>query len=61
MKWQKVSQVTRHIEIIIGLYLLSRLVWVMFLVGIQLKDTQQVMDNLLTIMKALAEKLRVRL
>ena len=61
MKWQKFSNVIRHIEVIMGLWLLSRLVYVMFLVGIQVKDTQQVIENMLVIMEALAKKLRVKL
>ena len=57
----KFNIVLKHIEIIFGLWLLGRLVYVLFLVGIQVKDTQIVIENLLKIMEAMAKKLRVAL
>ena len=61
MEWQKFNILLKHIEIIFGLWILTRLVYVLFLVGIQVKDTQIVIENLLKIMEAMAKKLRVAL
>lgn len=61
MEWQKFNILLKHIEIIFGLWILTRLVYVLFLVGIQVKDTQIVIENLLKIMEAMAKKFRVAL
>lgn len=55
----KFNIILKHIEIIVGLWLLSRIVYLLFLVGIQVKDTQIVIQGLLEIMEAMAKKLRV--
>jgi len=38
---------------------LARLIYVLFLLGIQMSDTQKIIDGMFEIMKALAKKLRV--
>ena len=60
MKWYRFNNIIKHIEIIVGLWLFSRLIWVLFLVGIQLKDVQEVLDITLVVLKAMAKKLRVK-
>jgi len=48
-------------NILLGLiaFLLARLIYVLFLLGIQMSDTQKIIDGMFEIMKALAKKLRV--
>jgi len=56
--WLKINIVIRNILLALICFLLSRLIWVLFLVGIQIKDTQVVIENLLEIVEALAKKLK---
>jgi len=50
-------------NILLGLiaFLLARLIYVLFLLGIQLADTQKIINGMFEIMKALAKKLRVNI
>jgi len=50
-------------NILLGLiaFLLARLIYVLFLLGIQLVDTQKIINGMFEIMKALARKSRINI
>lgn len=42
-------------------FLLTKLIWVLFLLGIQMADTQKIINGMFEIMRAMAKKLRVQI
>ena len=57
----KINIFIRNILLAVIAFLLSRLVYVLFLLGIQMADTQKLIENMATIMRAMAKKFRVNL
>jgi len=57
----KANIIIQNILLVILAFLLSRLVYVLFLLGIQMNDTQKLIDGMYQIMRAMAKKFRVDL
>lgn len=57
----KINIFIRNILLGLIVFLLSRLVYVLFLLGIQMADTQKLIDNMAKIMEAIAKKFRISL
>jgi len=57
----KINIFIRNILLAIIAFLLSRLVYVLFLLGIQMTDTQKLIETMTMIMRAMAKKLRVNI
>jgi len=57
----KINIFIRNILLAVIAFLLSRLVYVLFLLGIQMADTQKLIESMNTIMRAMAKKFRVNL
>lgn len=59
--WFKGNLFLRNVMLGVIIFLLSRLIYVLLLVGIQIKDTQLVIEDLSAILTAMATKFRVKL
>jgi len=57
----KINIFIRNILLAMVVFLLSRLVYVLFLLGIQMSDTQKLIEDMAMIMRAMAQKFRIRL
>jgi len=55
----KINIFVRNILLGLIAFLLGRLVYVLFLLGIQLADTQKIINGMFEIMEAIAKRLRV--
>jgi len=57
----KINIFIRNILLAVIAFLLSRLIYVLFLLGIQMADTQKLIETMAVIMRAMAKKFRVSL
>lgn len=57
----KINIFIRNILLAVIAFLLSRLVYVLFLLGIQMADTQKLIEDMTVIMRAMAKKFRISL
>lgn len=57
----KANMFIRNVLLAIIAFLLSRLVYVLFLLGIQMADTQKLIEDMTTIMRAMAKRFRISL
>lgn len=57
----KINIFVRNILLGLIAFLLAKLIYVLFLLGIELADTQKIIDGMFEIMRAIAKKLRVQI